>query len=165
MSTGSTPSTTTLPSTILMSTTTSLRNTQEWEVNTKVDTPINSQKYTMNQALNEHRSTPFCTRNAEDAGTHCRTRLEIIWAEEPKSSLRKILKSHCGRNTVESRCERPMHHDRDIDHPCRCAAFCRSSTVSEHSKLERTCRCIAYDFVLNLEHHDRFSHHLQQHHW
>ena len=61
------------------------RNTfkqKDWEVNTRIDTSVDSQKYIMNQALNEHRGTPFCTRYAEDAGTHCRTRLDIIWAKE-----------------------------------------------------------------------------------
>ena len=36
----------------------------------------------MNQALNEHRRTPNCTRCAREAGVHCRTRLENIRTKE-----------------------------------------------------------------------------------
>ena len=58
----------------------------------------------------------------------------------------------------------PMHHDRDIDHPFDFSAFCRTSTVSEHSKFRETCRCITHGKVLNLCHHDSFLHIFEQHH-
>ena len=44
---------------------------------------------------------------------------------------------------------RPLH---------RFSAFCRTSPVSEHSKLGDTCRCITHGNVPNLWHHDSFLH-------
>ena len=48
---------------------------------TEIDTSVARQKYITNQALNEHRCTPLCTRCAWDIEVHCRARLEIIWTK------------------------------------------------------------------------------------
>ena len=51
-----------------------------------------------------------------------------------------------------------LHHDRDIDHHHRCAAFCRSSsTVSEHSELGELVFPPHTAMYLYLWHHDSFS--------
>ena len=57
-----------------------------------------------------------------------------------------------------------MHHDKGHRPPFRFSAFCRTSTVSEHSKFRETCRCITHGNVLNLWHHDSFLHIFEQHH-
>ena len=59
-----------------------LNRIQKRKTSTEMDTSIDRQKYTMNQALNEHRRTPLCTRCARDAGARCRARFENIRTKE-----------------------------------------------------------------------------------
>ena len=51
-------------------------------MSTVTDAPVTRQESTTNQALDEHRCTPRCTRCDGDTGLHCRIRLEIIWTKE-----------------------------------------------------------------------------------
>ena len=59
-----------------------LNRIQELKASTEIDTSDARQKYIRNQALNEHRRTPLCTRCAWDTGAHCRARFEIICTKE-----------------------------------------------------------------------------------
>ena len=59
-----------------------LNRIQELKASTQIDTSVGRPKYITNQALNEHRRTPLCTRCAWDTEAHCRTRFEIICTEE-----------------------------------------------------------------------------------
>ena len=55
-----------------------------WELkaSTEIDTSAARQKNITNQALDEHRRTPLCTRCVWNTGANCRTRFEIIWTKE-----------------------------------------------------------------------------------
>ena len=55
---------------------------QKWKTSTEIDTSVDRQKYITNQALNEHRRTPLCTRCAQEVGVHCRSRFENIGSQE-----------------------------------------------------------------------------------
>ena len=55
---------------------------QKWKTSAEVDTSVDREQYITNQALNEHRRTPLCTRRARDAATHCRARFENIRTKE-----------------------------------------------------------------------------------
>ena len=72
-----------------------------WELkaSTVFDTSVARQKYITNQALDEHRRTPLCTRCAWDTRTHCRTRFEIIWTNE---SVEGETASHVADNILSS---------------------------------------------------------------
>ena len=59
-----------------------LNRIQKWKTSTEIDTSVDRQKYITNQALNEHKRTPLCTRCARDAGAHCQARFENIRTKE-----------------------------------------------------------------------------------
>ena len=53
--------------------------------------------------------------------------------------------------------KKPMHHDRDIDHPIVVLHFAELPVFLNSLNCE-TCRCITHGNVLNLWHHDSFLH-------
>ena len=59
--------------------------------------------------------------------------------------------------------EKPMYHDRDIDHPIDVLHFADLPHFLNTLNW-KTCRCITHGNVLNLCHHDSFLHIFEQHH-